>query len=111
MQQLQGGTSSQTQRLGPGNQRGSRIGMKKRRIIGGEEKEGEEGEEVVAVDLEEEIEATAEEEEIEVVIEVTEVETVAEEKGRMMTGGRTEEMTGSMRTGVTNHVEGELDKR
>jgi len=109
MQQLLEGTSSQTQRLGPGNQKGSRTGMRKRRITDGEEKEGEEGEEVVAVDLEEEIEATAEEEEIEVVIEVIEEETVAEERGSMMTGGRTEEMIGSMRTGVievTGHVEG-----
>lgn len=83
--------------------------MRKRRIIGGEEKEGEEGEEVVAEDLEEETEDTVEEEEIEVVIEAIEEETVAEERGSMMTGGRTEEMTGSMRTGVTEvtgHVEG-----
>jgi len=82
--------------------------MKKRRITGWDVKEGEEGEDVVAVDLEEEIEATAEEEEIEVVIEATEVETVVGEKGSMMTGGKTEEMTGSMRTGVievTGHVE------
>jgi len=106
MQLLLGVTSSQILRLGPGNQRGSRIGMRKRRIIDGEEKEGEEGEEVVAEDSEEETEATAGEEEIEVVTEVTEEVTVGEEKGSMMTGGRRGEMTGSMMTGVTGHVEG-----
>merc|ERR1719233_2751363 len=67
MQQLQVVTSNLTLRLGLGNQRGFRTGMKRKRTIDGEAiKEGEEAEVVVDEDLVEETEVTVEEEGIEV---------------------------------------------
>lgn len=106
MQQLQGATSNQTQRLGLGNQREFRTGMKRRRITDGVAiKEGEEAEVVVDEDLGEETVVTVGEEEIEVETEATEEEIEAEMIESMMIGERIEEMIESMKIEVTGRVE------
>lgn len=103
MQQPQGVPSNQILRSGRGNPRAFRIGMKRRKTIGGEEiGGGEEEEEVVGEDLEEGIVATAEEEEIEGETEATEEEIEEEMIGSMMIG----EMIESMKIGVIGHEEG-----
>jgi len=106
MQQLQGATSNLTLRLGHGNQRGSRTGMKRKRTIDGEViKEGEEVEVVVDEDLEEETEDTVGEEGIEVETEATEEEIEAGMIESMMIGERIEEMIESTMTEVIGRVE------
>ena len=111
MQQLQGAISNQTQKLGLGNQKAFRTGMKRRRITDGVViKEGEEAEEVVDEDLGEETEVIAGEEEIEVEIEATEEEIEAEMIESMMIGERIEEMIGSMKIEVTGLVEGKINQ-
>lgn len=107
MQQLQGATSNQTQRLELGNQRVFRTGMKRKKITDGVAiKEGEEAEEVVAEGLGEETEVTVGEEVIEVETEAIEEEIEAEMIESMMIGERIEEMKGSMKIEVTGLVEG-----
>lgn len=97
--------SSQIQRLGLGNLRGVRTGMRRRRITDGEEIEGgEEGEEV-GEDLDAETVVIVEEEETEEVIEATEEVTEAGMIESTMTEGKTGEMIGNTMTGEIGHVE------
>merc|ERR1719233_200227 len=106
MQQLQGVTSNLTLRLGLGNQRGFRTGMKRKRTIDGEViKEGEEAEVVVDEDLVEETEVTVGEEGIEGETEATEEGIEAGMIESMMIGERIEGMIESIMTEVTDRME------
>lgn len=106
MQQLQGAISNLTLRLGRGNQRGFRTGMKRKRTIDGEAiKEGEEAEVVADEDLVEETEVTVGEEGIEEETEATEEGIEAGMIESMMIGERIEGTIESMMTEVTDRVE------
>lgn len=107
MQQPQGVLSNQILRSGRGNLRAFRIGMKRRKTIGGEEiEEGEEEEEVVGEDLEEGTVAIAGEEAIEGEREATEEEIEEETTESMMIEERIGEMIESMKIEVIGHEEG-----
>jgi len=99
--------SNQILRSGRGNLRAFRIGMKRRKTIGGEEiEEGEEEEEVVGEDLEEGTVAIAGEEAIEGEREATEEEIEEETTESMMIEERIGEMIESMKIEVIGHEEG-----